>query len=86
MVNHQLQSSLSCFFVSANFFQNQLIQKILSGGHQGVTVWIQIRTDVLLGLIRFQTVCKGYQQTTLEPGLIFLRIVFFSGHNLLMQV
>ena len=27
--------------------------------------WIQIRPDVLSGLIWFQTVCKGYQQTTL---------------------
>ena len=28
------------------------------------TVWIQIRSDILLGLIWVQTVCKGYQQTT----------------------
>ena len=28
------------------------------------TVWIQIRTDVLLVLIWIQNVCKGYQQTT----------------------
>ena len=27
--------------------------------------WIQIMPDVLLGLIRVQIVCKGYQQTTL---------------------
>ena len=29
------------------------------------TVWIQIRPDALSGLIWVQTVCKGYQQTTL---------------------
>ena len=29
------------------------------------TVWIQIRPDVLSGLMSVQTVCKGYQQTTL---------------------
>ena len=29
------------------------------------TVWIQIRSDVLSGMIWVQTVCKGYQQTTL---------------------
>ena len=29
------------------------------------TFWIQIRPDVLSGLILIQTVCKGYQQTTL---------------------
>ena len=28
------------------------------------TVWIQIRTDILSGLIWVQTVCKGYQQMT----------------------
>ena len=28
------------------------------------TVWIQIRSNILLGLIWVQTVCKGYQQTT----------------------
>ena len=28
-------------------------------------VWIQIRTDILSVLIWVQTVCKGYQQTTL---------------------
>ena len=26
--------------------------------------WIQIRSDILLGLIWVQTVCKDYQQTT----------------------
>ena len=28
-------------------------------------VWIQIRPDILLGLIWAQTVCKGYQQMSL---------------------
>ena len=28
------------------------------------TVWIQIRPDILSGLIWVQTVCKGYQQIT----------------------
>ena len=28
------------------------------------TLWLQIRTDRMLVLIRVQTVCKGYQQTT----------------------
>ena len=34
----------------------------LSSG--GQTVWIQIRRDILSGLIWVQTVYKGYQQTT----------------------
>ena len=29
------------------------------------SVWIQIRSSVLLSLILVQTFCKGYQQTTL---------------------
>ena len=34
-------------------------------------VWIQIRPDMLSGLIWVQTICKGYQQTTLvRKGLI----------------
>ena len=31
------------------------------------TVWIQIRPDILSGLIWVQTVCKGYQQTKKSP-------------------
>ena len=51
---------------SADFFQNQLFQKILSGTlSECQTVWIQIRTDIVSVLIWVQTVCKSYQQTTL---------------------
>ena len=49
---------------SADFFQNQLFLKILSGTSECQTVWIQIRTDILSVLLWVQTVCKGYQQTT----------------------
>ena len=45
------------------FFQNQLFRKILSGiPSECETAWIQIRPDILSGLIWVQTVCKGYQQ------------------------
>ena len=45
-----------CWFLSAStFFLN-----ILSGMH--LTVLIQIRPNILSGLIWIQTVCKGYQQ------------------------
>ena len=47
---------------SADFFQNQLFFK----KNQCLTVWIQIRPNVLLGLVWVQTVCKEYQETTLE--------------------
>ena len=57
--------NISCFFVVWYFFQNQLFWKISSGlPSECQTDWIQIRPDVLLGLIWVQTVCKSYQQTT----------------------
>ena len=58
--------NFSCFLLSADFFQNQPFRKILSGiGSEFQTVWIQIRPDIVPGLIWFQIVCKCYQQTTL---------------------
>ena len=53
------------FFPSADFFQNQLFQKILSAiTSECQTVCTQIRPDILSGLIWVQTVCKDYQQAT----------------------
>ena len=55
------------FWPSADFFQNQLFRKILSGiPSECQTAWTQIRPDILSGLIWVQTVCTGYQQTTLS--------------------
>ena len=53
ILNLCLQGNLACLFLlSADFFR-----KILSGIHSEYKiVWIQIRPDVLLGLIRIQTV------------------------------
>ena len=49
---------------SADFLQNKLFQKILSGTlTECQTVWIQT-TDTTSVLTWAQTVCKGYQQTT----------------------
>ena len=54
------------FLSSADLFQNHFFRKIISGmPSQCQTVWIQIKPDVLLGLIWVQTVCKSYQQITL---------------------
>ena len=50
-----------CWFFQINFFENFLLG-IPSECH---TVWFQIISDVLSGLIWVQTVCKCYQQTTL---------------------
>ena len=49
------------------FFQNHLFRKNLSGiPSECQTVWIQIRPDILSGLIRVQSVWKGYQHTRLH--------------------
>ena len=45
--------------------QNKLFPNILSGIISGCqTVWIQIRPNILSGLIWVQTVCKDYPQKT----------------------
>ena len=51
---------------SADFFHDQLFRKIISETPSYCqTCWTQIRPDILLDLIWVQTVCIGYQQTTL---------------------
>ena len=54
-------SSLSSadFFSKSTFSENSFRNIIRVSN-----VWIQVRPDILLGLIWVQTVCKGYQQTT----------------------
>ena len=61
-----LQGNFVCILSSADFFQNQLFQKIRTGMTSGCqTAWIQIRPIISSGLIWAQTTCKGYQQMTL---------------------
>ena len=43
-----------------DFFPKKFLQEY----HQCQTVWIQIRPDILSGLIWAQTVCKDYHQAT----------------------
>ena len=49
------------------------VKKIFREHHQCQIVWLQIRLDILSGLIRVETVCKSYQQNTLagEVWLVF---------------
>ena len=57
--------NFTCFFVICGFFffSINFFQKHLSGiPSECQTVWIQIRPDILSGLICVQTICKGYQQ------------------------
>ena len=50
---------LFAFLSSADFFQNQHFRKLPSGkSSECQTVWIQIRPDILLGLIWVQTACE----------------------------
>ena len=71
-------------FLKINFFEKKKLSGIPSDCQ---TVWIQIRPDVLSGLIRVQTVCESYQQTTLGnkelnmhtvSPVIFFKINFFD--------
>ena len=59
----------TAFFVVCRLFSKSTYLKILSGiPSECETAWIQIRPDILSGLIWVQTaetVCKGYQQKTL---------------------
>ena len=59
---------------SADFFQNQLFQTILSGiPSECQTDWIQIWSNILSGLTCVQSGCKGYGQTTPEVNeLMFI--------------
>ena len=62
---------LHAFLSSAAFFQTQLFLSILSGiPSECQIVWIQVRPNILSGLIWVQSVCKSYQQTTLVGKII----------------
>ena len=53
------------FFVVCDlvFFKLKCFEFFQEYHPESQTVWIQIRPDVLSGLILVQTVCKGYQHT-----------------------
>ena len=57
--------NFACFFVLCRFFTKSTFSKnfIQEYLQECQTVWIQIRPDILSGLIWVQTVCKGYLQT-----------------------
>ena len=70
---------------SAEFFQNQLFHKIISGMPlEWRTVWIQIVPEVLSGLICVQTICKGNQEMTLggkELTSSYFKLLIRLNHN-----
>ena len=68
-------ANFACFFVVCGFFfKLTFSNKSSEIPSECQIVWIQIRPNVLSGLIWVQTVCKGYQQTTKE-----LAYIVFSG-------
>ena len=64
------------FLSSVDFFQNHFFRKIISEiPSECQTDLIQIRCDVLSGLIWIQSVCKGYEQTTLVDNELTFVII-----------
>ena len=64
LANSEDEDQVSCFAASDLgvhcFLGDNLFRKILSGiPSECQTDWIQIRTDILSGLIWVQNVCKG---------------------------
>ena len=57
-----LLCKFASFLLSAFFF---LLKNSFRNTIRVSNSWIQIRPDILSSLIWIQTVCKGYQQTTL---------------------
>ena len=49
-------------------FKINIFKQFFQEYHQCRTVWIQIRPDILSGLVWVQTDCKDYQQTALASG------------------
>ena len=57
-------------------FKINFFRKFFQEYHECQTVWIQIRPDILSGLIWVQTVCIGYQKMTHKELIL---IYLFSG-------
>ena len=61
---------MRAYLTSADFFQNYFFRKVLSEiPSECQIVWIQIRPDILSGLIWIQSVCICYWHTT-QVGFI----------------
>ena len=73
------------------FFKISFFEKFFQECHQCQTVWIQIRPDILSGLIWVQTVCRGNQQMTLIDKelntchhMSRIRIFFLLSQNVII--
>ena len=71
------------FLSSADVFRNQFHWKILSGiPSEYQIIWIQIRLDMLSGLIWVHTVCKCYQQRKCGDKELILRLYKWAPPSL----
>ena len=75
------------FLSSADFFKINFFQNFFEKTIRVETVWIQVRHDILSGLIWIQTAYKGYQQTTLiGKELTFVGVGPDLGPNCLQRL
>ena len=78
-VNYCILGHCSCFLSSADVFQNKLFEKNLSETlSECQAVWTLIRPDSSSGLIWVQTVCQGYQQTTLVDKELMITVTVYA--------
>ena len=75
---------LHCKFAKINAFKNSFRNMIRSSECQ--TVLIKIRSDVLLGLISVQTVCKSYQQFAIASKELMHLYATSIGSNFLYKL
>ena len=82
VLNHCSLGNFHAFLSSAGFFKIIFFEKILSGiPSKCQTEMIQTRPDLSLDLIWVQSVCKGYQQTTLVDRELkgYLSVTFHTN-------
>ena len=78
---------LLIFLLKIIFLRNSFRTKILSGiPSECLTDLIQIKPDILWGLIWVQTVCKGYQQTTLVGKVLIKKKMLYCFRAMVCSV
>ena len=81
-LNLCMLGNFSCFCCRLLTFFKINLKKFLSGTLSGCqTFWIQIRTNIMSVQIWVQTVCKGYQQTTIVTDTWWVVTWFLFGYT-----
>ena len=77
--------NFSCYCCRLIAFFELILSKIISGTlSESQAIWIQIKTDDLLVLIRIQNVCKGYQKTKVVAS-IWKKFIFYICDSRLLE-